>query len=732
MKKIVPFILFLILTTLTTSVVSAKNKNAGSRRIKPAKNVTLNTKLVGITFDRKDGLPVKYELPALKESFKGKEKGQTIKISVKKAFDKNRSGISLARKDTLIIPRLKKIDISGNQADVHYEGYSGGLKIVAFTIRYAVNDLAVSVTMENVSEQNGYELVEINIGSLVTISQSDGPAWFAHGDGGGYYADLAVAKPSVLNVKKEIDFPCFPNFSYLPLVMMGNGKINSSMEVQGYISNTQLEISESNGQKSATMGVKSYYRVESELTSSLLVGQKELCRIDFTGDYDNNKKTDWLDAAKEVRDRMPVIPTHYFDNRLVWIISGQTGRAKNVTITFPDIEKVIKKISMLTDGVPQAVYVSGWTEGGHDTGYPNVSKLNEKMGGLQGYNQLKEKAAPYDANISFDDNYDDQYVNEFSKGVYDEKYISRNEDGSLMKQRAWNGMDTSYITGMAKYMKDGGPGMERINLTCQKYDLKHSELIDALSWWSIRNDWDTSNPASAVINLRDGKFKLIDEFKKRGVSIISELQRYPFVGKLALTVDGPQGDGWNDFEGTQIPLQHLVYSKSMIYGQNGGDGIARDPRITLFENCRRGPWIGENTASTEITNYYFLNFLPWTKLHTLDILAFQRNGQNVEMSLSKNSSVKIDYSKDESFSAVYNGAKIMDGNSITCPIDNNRIAFYSKKQQTLSYPIPEGIYGKKLKAKALFEDRTENVPFEIVNGNIVITVQACRPVIIYY
>jgi len=156
MKKIVPFILFLILTTLTTSVVSAKNKNAGSRRIKPAKNVTLNTKLVGITFDRKDGLPVKYELPALKESFKGKEKGQTIKISVKKAFDKNRSGISLARKDTLIIPRLKKIDISGNQADVHYEGYSGGLKIVAFTIRYAVNDLAVSVTMENVSEQNGY------------------------------------------------------------------------------------------------------------------------------------------------------------------------------------------------------------------------------------------------------------------------------------------------------------------------------------------------------------------------------------------------------------------------------------------------------------------------------------------------------------------------------------------------------------------------------------------------
>lgn len=723
MKKIVAFLLFLILTTSIIGLVSAQNKNAGSRQIETAKNVMLVTKLVGITFDKMDGLPVKYELRALKESFKGKEKGRTIKILIKNA---------LARKDSLITPRLKNIDISKNQADVHYEGYVNDLKIVAFTIRYAVKGQAVSATMENVAEQNGYELIEIQTGSLVTISQSDGTAWFAHGDGGGYYSDLAVAKPSVLKVKKDNDFPSFPNFSYLPLVMMGNGKINSSMEVQGYISNTQLEISESNGRKSATMGAISYYRVESELTSSLLVGQKEICHIDFTGDYDNNKKTDWLDAAKEVRDRMPAIPTHYFDNRLVWIISGQTGRAKDVTITFPDIEKVIKKISMLTDGVPQAVYVSGWTEGGHDTSYPNILKLNDKMGGIQGFNQLKEKAVHYDANISFDDNYDDQYVNEFSKGIYDEKYIGRNEDGSLMKQRAWNDVDTSYITGMAKYMKDGGPGMERVRLTCQNYDLKHTELIDALSWWSIRNDWDASNPASAVKNLIDGKFKLIDEFKKRGIYIISELQRYPFVGKLALVADGPQGDGWNDFEGTQIPLQRLVYSKSMIYGQNGGDGIARDPRITLFENCRRTPWIGEKSSSDDIMNYYFLNFLPWTKLHALDILTFQRNGQNTEMTLSNNSSVKIDYSKDESFSAIYNGAKIMDGNSITCPIDNNRIAFYSKKQKTLTYPMPVGNDGKKLKAKALFEDKSENVPFEIVNGNIVITVQACIPVIFYY
>jgi len=717
--------------------------NADSKKNMYENVTSLKSSLIGITFDNADGLPLWYDLISLKAQFKGK--GQSIKIVVKSVLKKTDANITLNRnktgqgeiyvvskRDTIITPLLKRIDILKNQADVCYEGYLDNLKIVSFTIRYTVKDQAVYITMEDVIEQKGYELIEIQTNSLVSVYQTDGVAWLAHGDGGGYYTDLASAKPCKLKDGWTNYFPYFPNFNYLPLVMMGNGKVNSSMEVQGYLCNTQLEISNTSGQKQATMGVKSYYRVKGESSTSLLVGQKEICRLDFTGDYDNNNKTDWLDAAKAVRYRMPIISTHYYDDRMVWIISGQPGRAEKAAITFPDIEKVIKKISMLTDGVPQAVYISGWTEGGHDTGYPNVTKLNEMMGGLSGFKQLKEKAIPYDANISFDDNFDDQFVNEYTMGHYDEKYIARNVDGSLMQQRAWNGVDMSHITGMAKYMKDGGPGMERIRFTCQNYDLKHTELVDGLSWWSIRNDWDSINPASSVKNLQEGKFKIISEFKKYGVNIISELLRYPFVGKLALVVDGPDGSGWNGFGGTQIPLQRLVYSGSIIYGAEGGNGVARDPRLTLFHNCRRGPWIAENTPSSELMNYYYLNFLPWTKLHALDINTFQRKDQEINMTLSSNSSIRIDYSKDEDFSAVYNGIKIMEGNSITCPIDNKRIAFYSKTERKLSYPLPQSKNKERYKAKVLYDDRNDDFPYKIVNGNIEITVPASQPVIFCY
>ena len=412
-----------------------------AQQSKPEKINRLVTPQLTVTFDNRYGLPVRYDLPELNEQFIGKEEGQSIKIVVKKASGKSEFKLNPdviktgngeifmpGRTDTIINPVLKKINISVNQADVCYDGYLGNLKIVTFNLRYLVKGQSVFLTMEEVVEGKGYELVEIQTKSLASINQKEKAAWLAHGDGGGYYTDLAGAKPSALKDGWSKDFPYFPNFSYLPLVMMGNGKVNCSMEVQGYLCNTQLEVSGNDGQKSATMGVKSYYRVKGESIISLPVEQKEICRIDFTGDYDQNKKSDWLDAAKAVRDRMPEIPTHYYDDRMVWIISGQPGRAEKATITFPEIEKVIRKIHLLTDGVPQAVYISGWTEGGHDTGYPNVTELNKKMGGLSGFMQLKEKALPYDANISFDDNYDDQFNNEYTKGHFDEQYIARNVD----------------------------------------------------------------------------------------------------------------------------------------------------------------------------------------------------------------------------------------------------------------------------------------------------------------
>jgi hypothetical protein len=210
-------------------------------------NVTLETSALNILFDKNDSLPLSYEVIKLKGHFNGKTDGQSIKIVVKNALSKTGTNITphwnktnngeifaVSKTDPVITPRLKRIDILKNQANVCYEGYLENLKIVSFTIRYTVKDQTVYITMEDVIEQNGYKLIEIQTSSLVSIYQTDGASWLAHGDGGDYYADLAAAKPCVLKDGWSKDFPYFPNFNYFPLVIMGNGKVNSSMEVQGY------------------------------------------------------------------------------------------------------------------------------------------------------------------------------------------------------------------------------------------------------------------------------------------------------------------------------------------------------------------------------------------------------------------------------------------------------------------------------------------------------------------
>src|ERR1039457_3448015 len=96
-----------------------------------------------------------------------------------------------------------------------------------------------------------------------------------------------------------------------------------------------------------------------------------------------------------------------------------------------------------------------------------------------------------------------------------------------LEEPHWAG-ETSYIVGMRKYMQ--GPGPERVAHAVKRHHLRDAILIDAMSWFAIRNDWDPEYPASGYKNLVDGRYKVIDEFRKLGVNVLSEQLRYPYLG----------------------------------------------------------------------------------------------------------------------------------------------------------------------------------------------------------
>ena len=101
----------------------------------------------------------------------------------------------------------------------------------------------------------------------------------------------------------------------------------------------------------------------------------------------------------------------------------------------------------------------------------------------------------------------------------------------LWQSRAWTG-EVSFIQGLAKYME--GPGVERVRYTCERYKLPQTTHIDVLSYYAIRNDWDPKHPASGIRNLREGRYRVLEEFARHGVDVTSEGLRYPMIGKTQL------------------------------------------------------------------------------------------------------------------------------------------------------------------------------------------------------
>ena len=705
------------------TMILAQQTHSSPSLSKPYLATILENKTIRITFDPTDGLPDQYELLKVNDRYHGADKNRKIEAVIRKLTDHSERKVDAV---------LSAVTTRPGMANFRYQLTFNHEPSGTFEISYALQNSTILITLENVRELKGYHLIEVITSNLITIKQEEGPSAFVYNNQAGKLVNLDAAKPGEIGEDAGA-FGGYPNISVLPVVALIKPHSVCTMEVQGFCNKTVLEVTRIGNNNRASIGVFTpHYQRGSSATPDLIIHQNKICRIDFAGDYDHNGTIDWLDAAKMVRDYLPGIPTHFYDDKFLWIIQGEVGRHQ-VEATFDEVGQLIRRISVLTDNNPQICYISGWSKGGHDTGYPNVQKLNPLLGDEAAFGKLRDDSKKrFNTTVSFDDNYDDQYRNEFTKGVFSEDNIAKTANGMLMKFNAWNGQDTSYITGMAHYMRPGGPGEARVDYTATRYGLQGTLLIDAATWWTIRPDYDPNHPASAPTNLNDGKFRLFDRFQKKyGINITSELLRYPAVGHIAMVCDGPDSQGGNQYggAGTDIPFLAIAYRKSIYYGCPGGiQGPNRISEMLYNNNIRHG-WLAKNASDSLITNIYYTNYVPWFKMHDLDVISFKRNGTTIDMKLSQNSSIHL---SSESLIAKYQGNIIIQNDDITCPIDDHRIAFYSKYNKTLFYPLPAGTNESVVKAVALYAGRRENVPVSFINGLITIRCTKQVPVIVYY
>jgi len=706
--------------SLSATPFALSNAAPGLRQL-PRHEVLLKSQSLTVTLDGADGLPYRYEYCG--ETIWGEDTGAAIEAVLCRLEPRSYKSVSL---------KVASVERTPRSVDCTFEvpwEHEVGAK---FAIRHAIDGASLVITLEGVVEYPGFELIEVALPNLATVREDDRAAWMAQGRDGGSFVRVRDAKPF-----RYDDDENFGRISTeLPMGAVGAGDIGCVMEVTAYMDATETSIAKVDGKRSARIGTVLVHRVHgsrcyemndgndavcgSGQTPNLLVEQQSLCRLDFYKVED--PKAPWFTAAKLLRARMPQRPTEYFDDKFLFMIAGKQKIEPEPRTTFAQSSKLIEEIAQLTDYAPQVAFISGWVYDGQDTGYPSEDVVNASLGSYDELMKLMDDSRALNANVSVNVNYDDAYK---SSPLFDPAFIAREPDGALWKARAWDGED-SYIVGMAKYVLGGWAG-RRIDAMMARYRLQHAMLIDAMSWFTIRNDWDVKHPASGYKNLVDGKWTVIDEFRKRGVHVTSEKFRYPMAGKLALTANGPEPAAC-PFGGEQIPLTAIVYRKAAIFG-GSGDGKLR-PKENLFWNSRPGLWFENTTDRKDITDFYFLVVLPYNKVHLLDVESYSSRGAVKEIRLEGDSKIWMD-AAGSSYGVKWNGATIATSESTTCPVDAERIAFYSKAGGRLSYPLPTHWSIAEITARRLSVSGRAPFPVQVAGGQIVVEIPARVPVMVY-
>ncbi len=729
---------------------SLTNNAVQEERTTPGNPVILRSPQLELLVDREDALPFQFRLLTLKTTMRGEDLGGKI-------------AVTLCRLEpwtfkTADLMAASWVETTPSQADFHFAATFDGQPAAKFTVRYVVEDSTVFVTLEDVVEQPGYELIDVAMPRLASVREEDGRAWLAHGDSGGGFVSLDKAENGELP----------PNTFWgkvhasLPVVMLGTDRAICVQEVTAYMNGTELTVSGEGGHRRAALGTSHVHRVNGSLcydlnlgkgkpsncgnyrTPNLLVEQRPACRLDFIGDLDGDGALDWLDGAKLVRSRMPAIPTHYYDDKIIYEIGlDRPSWPPSKVTTFTDAIKPIQNFAALTDNMPQVVVLWGWQYRGTDTGYPAVEEVNARVGTYGGMIRLMAEARKYNCNVTLSDNYDDAYM---SSPAWDPAIIARRPDGGLWESRNWSG-ENSYVIGMAKYMRGSGeptqgPGIERTAYTCKRYRLRDTVLVDVLTYYPIRNDWDHQYPASGFKNLVEGRYRVLDEFKAFGVDVMSEALRYAFIGKVShfAYAQQPLMNPFTEeplrdpFGGEQVPMLATIYRKSAVWGRSGKTNGPLETLLDMFfhNGCQNSWQMGSSFDSDPqvLTDWIYIYTLPWLKVRGLDIESFRRDGGRTVIGLEGGGAIELDWQK-QTYSVSVGGVEIARDSSTFCPVDDSRIAFYSLQPIRLSAPIPQGWDAQKIAAIALSIDKPQEVRTAVENGRITVSVASRQPVMVY-
>jgi hypothetical protein len=236
-------------------------------------------------------------------------------------------------------------------------------------------------------------------------------------------------------------------------------------------------------------------------------------QVAFLPDLNGDGQIDASDFQLWVNRQLPQPwPAH---RTAIWykIYCGDPGRT---TTTLAQAGEIIERVHRYTDGLPQIAYLVGWQFDGHDTGYPSLDQVNEKLGSRDALWQLHQRAKEQlNTILSYHINLDDSYPHHPG---WDESVIGRQPDGALMRWERFNDTMSYHIT----HTKDveSGKVFGRLEAMMREVPVEGAIHLDAfrdMNW-----SWEPTGFIGAIEELECGVKPIVDFFKARGIDVTIE------------------------------------------------------------------------------------------------------------------------------------------------------------------------------------------------------------------
>jgi hypothetical protein len=624
--------------------------------------------------------------------------------------------------------------MTGNNYDISYHATVTveGQPAVEFDLVYSLRGPSVVIEFGNVTEHENFYLIHVILPDLVTVGGNDNGPKLAIPAEAGRLVD--VNRASNRRYEYEIDWlnGMLAAFAY------HSGAIGI-MDTESIENHSIATVYDAGGRKYGTLGMKVMHRLkEYDLQEfgpiipaadpKYLLKVQSSCTVTLSlaGDYDKDGAVSWVDGTKVVRDKIYAVPNPFYADKYTAKIFIDRPTDEEY-LTFEEILDRIKTFANQTDSAGRVIYLAGWQYQGHDTGYPSVDRVNERLGGFDGLVHLITEARKYNAIVSFHDNYDDAYK---EHPGWDSDIIARDPRGNLMKGGQWAGGKQSYLISNYKYAMKSG--LDRARSTLKKYPVRDTYHIDVLAGGynaGRKYDFNPESPAGAVKNF-EGKLKIIHEFNDHGIDVTTEDFSSFFVGHVGAFLAMIAFDSTYFQNEERIPLLPFVYHGKISYGMKVSN---RSDRLLML---LYGQTFGPSGSVRRVfgAEDYILDALPKLKLYGKPMKSYSRNGDTERVVYEDGSVVEVNI-KANTYSVALPGGKVIARNFTSfIPVKENVYFACSKDGGLLSYPVPTGWEDKKdievLRMNA--NGSRKKVRFNLRNGNLEFQTEPGAPYKVVY